>query len=85
MAINVTTKRRRILFKQARDLEFSEVKVWLAIFMVTYPRWLSSGYRVKVYDVQHALSCKKGDFITLRHNHIRIVTPLNYSFKLPRM
>ena len=56
MAIDVTTKRRRILFKQVRDLEFSEVKVWLAIFMVAYPRWLLSGYRVKVYDVQHALS-----------------------------
>ena len=25
-------------------------------------------------NVQHALSCKKGGFITLRHNHIRDVT-----------
>ena len=26
------------------------------------------------YDVQHAWSCEKGGFITLRHNHIRNLT-----------
>ena len=26
------------------------------------------------YDLQHSLSCKKGGFITLRHNHFRKIT-----------
>ena len=26
------------------------------------------------FDVQHALSCKKGGFVSLRHNHIRNIT-----------
>ena len=26
------------------------------------------------YDVQRSLSCKKGDFVTLRHNHLRNIT-----------
>ena len=26
------------------------------------------------FDVQHALSCKKGGFLSLRHNHIRNIT-----------
>ena len=26
------------------------------------------------FDIQHALSCKKGGFISLRHNHLRNIT-----------
>ena len=32
-----------------------------------------SSYGAK-YGLQHSLSCKKGSFITLRHNHFRNVT-----------
>ena len=28
------------------------------------------------FDVQHALSCKKGGFVSLRHNHIRNITSI---------
>ena len=26
------------------------------------------------FDLQHALSCKKGGFVSLRHNHLRNIT-----------
>ena len=48
---------------------FSEVEVWLAIITATYPMICRAQY-----NVQHALSCKKGGFITLRYNHIKNVT-----------
>ena len=28
------------------------------------------------FDIQHALSCKKGGFISLRHNHLRNITEI---------
>ena len=28
------------------------------------------------FDIQHVLSCKKGSFVSLRHNHIRNITSI---------
>ena len=35
------------------------------------PNMCSCGVK---YDFQHSLSCKKGGFVTLRHNHFRNIT-----------
>ena len=45
------------------------MKVWLVIITATYP--MHCGGQNYVQDV---FSCRKGGFITLRHNHIRNVT-----------
>ena len=67
MAINSTTKRRRIQITQTRILGSSEDAIWMPITM------FMRSCRAK-YDLKHSLSCKKGDFIAFRHYLLRNIT-----------
>ena len=42
----------------------------------THTRLPSNCERGNKFDVQHALSCEKGGFVSLRHNHIRYITSI---------
>ena len=42
----------------------------------TLTRLPSNCERCNKFDVQHALSCEKGGFVSLRHNHIRYITSI---------
>ena len=69
MANHLSSKRRRLQSNQTTLLGSSENEIQLCIIKITVSLWMWH----EIYLTQ-ALSCKKGGFVSLRHNHIRNIT-----------
>ena len=59
-----------VLFMQQRG-QYAIIKLRYGWCMPRIPSECACGNK---FNIQHALSCKKGGFITLRHNEVRDIT-----------
>ena len=66
-----TTQRRRLYREQAMPLRLDENSLWLAISLDCLHSKCECG---STFSIDHALSCKKGCFVSLRHNQVRNLT-----------
>ena len=75
--MKITTESRRyyggsVGTQWFKDLYITtKVNDWISLYgwpLPHLPNMCSCGAK---YDLQHSLSCKKGGFVTLRHNHLR--------------
>ena len=66
-----TTQRRRLYREQAMPLRLDENSLWLAISLDCLHSKCECG---STFSIDHALSCKKGGFVSLRHNQVRNLT-----------
>ena len=66
MPVNFITKGRRRQFIETRILRSRQDVIWMFIIPLTKYVYLRSKF-----DLQHSLSCMKGGFVSLRHNHLR--------------